>query len=378
MTTKEKLLRKSSIIIGLLIIIGGIILSINLAKSGNEKEVVDDVDFVKYVEVTKVENTTINLPIQTTGTLKASKSIDVYAEVSGNLLVGKKPFKAGVSYKKGEVLLSIDDREELLNLEYQKTDFYSLLLSILPDIESDYPNNIEVWTKYIKSFDSKKVIRKLPEPKSEKEKYFLASKNIEYKYLGIKKAEFTLAKYTIYAPFNGILNTVNINPGALVRTGQKLGTYINTNNFELEISIPVSSSNKLKLGSKVDIYNDNKTKKWDGKVIRIGKSVDETTQTKSIYIAVSGNNLFQGMYLNASIKSENTDNAFAINRTLINKDNTVYIVVDNKIDIVPITVISYADNLAIVRGIPDGAKLLNAKFSGINNGMQVEIISNKK
>ena len=84
------------------------------------------------------------------------------------------------------------------------------------------------------------------------------------------------------------------------------------------------------------------------------------------------------MYLNASVKSENTNNAFAINRTLINKDNTVYIVVDNKIDIVPITVISYADNLAIVRGIPDGAKLLNAKFSGINNGMQVEIISNKK
>ncbi len=376
MTVKEKLLRKSSIIIGFIIIIGGIILSINLAKSDNEKEVVEKTDFVRFVEVTKVQNTSINQPTKTTGTLKASKSIDVYAEVGGNLLSGKKPFKSGVSYKKGEILLSIDNQEELLNLEYQKTDFFSLLLSTLPDIESDYTDNLEVWTNYIKSFDTKRAIKKLPEPKSEKEKFFLASKNIEYKYLGIKKTEFTLSKYTIYIPFNGILNTVNINPGALVRTGQKLGTFININNFELEISIPVSSSNNLKLGSSVDIFNDNKSKKWKGEVIRIGKSVDETTQTQSIYISVSGKDLFQGMYLNASVESESIDHAFAIKRALINKDNTVYIVNDNKIDLVHITVLHYADNLAIIQGIPDGTKLLNAKFSGIHKGMQVNIISN--
>jgi len=376
MTAKEKLLRKSSIIIGLIIIIGGIILSISLAKSGNEEELVEKTDFVKSVEVTEIQNTSINQPTKTTGTLKASKSIDVYAEVSGNLLSGKKPFKSGVAYKKGEILLSIDKREELLNLEYQKTDFFSLLLSILPDIESDYSDNLEAWSKYIKDFDTKKPIKELPKAKSEKERYFLASKKVEYKYLGIKKTEFTLSKYTIYAPFTGILNTVNINPGALVRTGQKLGTFINTNNFELEISIPVISSSNLKLGSTVDIFNDNKSQKWEGKLIRIGKSVDETTQTQSVYIAVSGDDLFQGMYLNASLQTEGVNNASTIKRALINRDNTVYIVSNNKIDLLPITVLGYTDNLAIVKGIPDGTLLLNAKFSGIYKGMDVEITSN--
>jgi len=378
MTAKEKLLRKSSIIIGLIIIIGGLILSINLANLDKQKELVEKADFIKSVEVTEIQNTSINQPIKTTGTLKASKSIDVYAEVSGNLLSGKKPFKSGVAYKKGEILLSIDKREELLNLEYQKTDFFSLLLSILPDIESDYSDNLEAWSKYIKDFDTKKPIKELPESKSEKERYFLASKKVEYKYLGIKKTEFTLSKYTIYAPFTGILNTVNINPGALVRTGQKLGTFISTNNFELEISVPVMNSSNLKLGSKVDIFNDDKSKKWEGELIRIGKSVEETTQTQSIYIAVSGEDLFQGMYLNASVETEEINNACAIKRALINKDNTVYVVNNNKIDLVPITVLSYADNLAIVRGIPNGTLLLNTKFSGIHKGMQVEIILNKE
>jgi hypothetical protein len=82
------------------------------------------------------------------------------------------------------------------------------------------------------------------------------------------------------------------------------------------------------------------------------------------------------MYLNASVETESVNDASAIKRALINKDNTVYIVKDNRIDLVQITVLSYADNLAIVKGIPDGTLLLNAKFSGIYKGMDVEITSN--
>jgi len=378
MTTKEKLLRKSSILIGLLIIIGGIILSVNLAGSDSKKEVVEKTINVKYVEVVNVQNNTINQPSKTTGILTASQSIDVYTEVGGSLMSRKKQFKAGVFYKKGEVLLSIDKQSELLNLEYQKTDFFSLLLSVLPDIESDYSDNLESWKNYIENFDTKKPIVSLPEPKTEKEQYFLASKKIDYKYLGIKKAELTLSKYTIYAPFNGILNTVNINQGALVRTGQKLGTFINLTHFELEISISVSRGESLGIGSKVDIYNDDKSKKWIGKVIRIGKSVDETTQTKSIYVSVSGDGLFQGMYLNADIKSEPIPNAYKLKRTLINDDNTVYVVKNNTIESVKVKIVSYVDNYAIVQDIPNETQLLNDKFNGIHLGMKVEIISNTK
>ena len=374
MSAKEKILRKVSIVVGLLIIIGGAMLSLNLTKSNDVKEIVAPVSTIKSVKVREIHNAIISKPTKTTGTIKASKSIDVFAEVGGSLLIGKKPFKAGVLYKKGEPLLRIDNREELLNLAYQKTDFFSLILSILPDIESDYPEDLEDWTKYIENFDAKKAINDLPEPKSKKVKFYLASKKIEYKYLGIKKAAFKLKKYTVYAPFTGILNTVNINPGALVRTGQKLGTFINTNNFELEISIPVSKVNHLKIGSKVAIFNDDESKKWTGKVVRIGKSVDETTQTQPVYIAVSGKDLFQGMYLNAAVETKKINNACAIPRTLLNTDNTVYIVTNDKIDLVQITVMDYYDNMVIIQGIPDGTKLLNAKFNGIYKGMDVKTI----
>ena len=40
--------------------------------------------------------------------------------------------------------------------------------------------------------------------------------------------EATLDKYTIKAPFNVVVTQSNINPGTLVRNGQKLGEFINT------------------------------------------------------------------------------------------------------------------------------------------------------
>ncbi len=375
MITKEKLLRKGSIIGGLLIIVVGGFISKKLINANKTEEVTPTKEAIKKVAIINVKNTTINLSIKTTGKLKAVESVDIYADVTGNLVSGRKPFKSGVVYKKGEPLLIIDDKEERLNLEYAKSDFYSLLVSILPDIESDYPNNIDAWNSYIKKFDAKQPIKKLPAALSKQEEYFLAAKKVGYQYLGIKKNEFTLSKYKVYAPFNGSLNETNINPGALVRTGQKLGTFINTNSFELEVSISVADAIPLSIGNQVEIAADNSIKKWDGIIKRIGNTIDESSQTLTIYISVTGDGLFQGMFLNASINAAPLENCFVVERLLLNKDHTVYAIENNIITKVPVTFVRYVGNDVILSGIKNGTQLLTSKFDGIHTGIEVEIIT---
>ncbi len=80
------------------------------------------------------------------------------------------------------------------------------------------------------------------------------------------------------------------------------------------------------------------------------------------------------MYLNASVKSNSVENATLINRSLINKNNTVYTVENNKISIVNIEIAGYKNNQVIVKGIPNGTKLLSAKSIGIYKGMEVKIV----
>ena len=374
MTIKEKLLRKASIIGGLFILVVGVFMSIQIASS-NEKEISNTTQPKnRVVEVILVENKTIKIPITTTGKLKASQNVDIYSDVQGTLKTRSKPFKIGTTYKKGEVLLGIDDREAKLNLQTKKSNFFSLILSILPDIESDYSANIGSWNTYIESFDINKPIPKLPLPKSNQEKYYLTSKKIEYQYLGIKKEELTLSKYVVYAPFNGTLNEVSINPGTLVRTGQKLGSFVNENGFELEISVPSSQIILFELGMEVEVYEDNNTNYWKGVIKRIGKTLDENTQTLSVFVSLTGKGLYQGMYLNVDVNTTPVESAFVINRTLINKDRSIFIVQNETITSITPEIIRFIGNQVIVKNIPNKSQLVVSKTTGLRNGMHVEII----
>ncbi len=130
----------------------------------------------------------------------------------------------------------------------------------------------------------------------------------------------------------------------------------------------------LTKGTQVKVSTDNNNKSWTGTVKRIGKTIDEHTQTQTIYISVSGEGLFQGMFLNASLKSNPVADASLINRSLINKDNTVYIVDNNVISTINIEIAGYVNNQVIVKGIPEGTQLLASKFSGIYDGMAVKVV----
>ena len=55
---------------------------------------------------------------------------------------------------------------------------------------------------------------------------------------------------TIKSPFEGTLIEAYGSVGTLVSPGQKLGTFINTNIFELEFSVPSKYGNKLELVKK--------------------------------------------------------------------------------------------------------------------------------
>ena len=73
-------------------------------------------------------------------------------------------------------------------------------------------------------------------------------------------------KFRISAPFTGVLTEANVNPGTLIRTGQKLGEFIDPSVYELEVAVNKSYSELLKVGKEVTLTNIDHTKTWKGKV----------------------------------------------------------------------------------------------------------------
>ncbi|WP_456462197.1 efflux RND transporter periplasmic adaptor subunit [Lutibacter sp.] len=367
-----------SIILAIVLVIGSILFAKYLID--NKKKPKPRVEkIVKTVFTKTVNNTSIPIVITATGNLTAKNKIDIYAEVQGVLEKTKKEFKEGTFFYKGEIIIKINSDEFYANLNAQKSNLFNSIIAIMPDIRLDYPSEYSKWQKYIKDFDLNKNLQKLPETTSEKEKFFISGRGITTAYYNVKNLEVKFNKYTLKAPFNGILTESLVNPGTLIRVGQKLGEFIDPSVYEMGVAVKSEFKNLLQIGKEVELNNLEKTKKWIGKVVRINGKVDSDTQTIKVFIEVSGKNLKEGQYLEASLLAKSENNAFEVSRNLLIENSKLFIVKDSVLNLVTINPIFENKNSVVIKGLENGTQLLSKPIPGAHSGMLVKIaIENKK
>ncbi|MBC8319461.1 MAG: HlyD family efflux transporter periplasmic adaptor subunit [Bacteroidetes bacterium] len=366
---------RKSWIVAIVILIAGIAGSIYL--SGLKKPPIRKVSQKSILALTiGVTNTDLPLIIEGSGQMRAKNRIDIFAEVNGILIPASKDFRAGRTYDKNEILISIDDKEFRANLMAQRSEFQSLITSILPDIKLEFPNEKQKWDNYLNSIVVDGPIPQLPETVTKKEKFFITGRKVYTTYYNLKNLEARLDKYTLRAPFNGIVTESNINPGGLVRSGQKLGIYSNTGVYELELSVPESEAGLIKIGDKAEIFSHDNNDIWEGIVSRINSAINLNTQTVSVFIETSGKGIKEGMFPNARIYSGTISDVFAIPRNLIFDNNWIYYICDDstlqKTQIVPVR---FLEKTVIVKDLPNGMRVLEKNIPGSFIGLKVIPIS---
>ena len=364
--------RKLSVAGGFLLIIVSIFLAMKIAKpsvQNKRKPVVTD---LKLVKTAVVKNQDVNSSIAVTGKLEAKNKIEIYAEVSGVMLESNREFKEGNYFRKGEILVRLDDSEARLDMLAQKSNVLNQITLILPEIKIDYNQSAEEWLTYVENFDINAPLPELPEPKNDQEKYFFAAQNVYNLYYSIKSAESRLAKYTIYAPYDGIITEATINPGTLVRTGQKLGEFINPNVYEMEVAISLKESGFVKVGDGVQLQSADLNGSWTGKIIRVGNRIDPNTQTLKAYLQVTGNGLKEGMYLKGNINADVINDALEVPRKLLINDRELYVVQDSMLVSHTVEIVKLNDETVIVRGLKDGTEIISENVTGAYDGMKVK------
>ncbi len=328
---------------------------------------------IKTVFVETVQNKDVPIIITANGNLVAKNKIELFSEVQGILKPLSKDFKAGTTYRKGEVILKINSEEHYANLQAQKSNLFNSITSIMPDIRLDYPEEYDKWQKYLVSFDFNKTTPTLPQTNSEKEKFFISGRNIYTTYYNVRNMEVRLNKYTIRAPYNGILTETFVNPGTLVRQGQKLGEFINPKVYEMEIAISATYRDLLQKGKKVELHNLENTQSWTGKVIRVNGKIDQASQTIKVFIQINSEDLKEGMYLEADLLAKSEKDAYEITRKVLVNNNSVYIVNDTVLKLVPVQPVYFKDQTVIIKGLADGSKTLSRIVPGAYDGMLVKI-----
>lgn len=329
------------------------------------------------VFVDTVYNTTVPIIIPATGTLVAKDRLELYAEVQGLFQHSSREFKPGESYKKGQILIQMDAAEFYATVQSARSELYNLIASLMPDLRLDYPDSYNKWQAYLNHFDINKNIPQLPEITEEQERFFITGRQVYTNFYNIKNLEERLQKFTILAPFNGVLTEALVTKGTLIRSGQKLGEFINPSVYEMEVSVSRNYVGFLKEGEKVTLHNTSKSQSYEGIISRINARVDQATQTVKVFIEVEDPTLKEGLYLEAEIFATSEENAYEIPRRLLVNENQVYVVKDSLLDLLDVQTVYATERNVVVKGIPDGTIMLSSAVPGAYAGQIVKIYQEK-
>jgi multidrug efflux pump subunit AcrA (membrane-fusion protein) len=332
-----------------------------------------DVVRAKSVRVMQLQPQNIPTTVEIQGRIAAFDKVALFSEVNGTMESSSRPFKVGTYFPKGSVLLRIDDEEARLNLQAQKSTLLNGIAQIMPDLKIDYPAAFPAWEQYLNEFDVDQPLAPLPEPQSSREKLFVSARNLYTQYYNIKSLEERLSKYTLYAPFSGVLTETNINLGAIVRVGQQLGSLMATGNYELVATVPLSELEYIRTGNRVELFSPDLDQSWTGTVRRISDQIDPGSQTVQVFVGVPGKDLREGMYLRGEVTARDVANAAEIDRQLIINQNEIYVVRDSTLQLLPVEVVKQTRNTAIIRGVDPAEQVIAEPVAGAFPGMKVRI-----
>ncbi len=331
---------------------------------------------VKSVLVKKITNSQIKNEINSSGRVVSLNNITISSEVQGRL-IGVNAFKKGTEIKRGDVIFSVKNTDIKHLIDAKKSRFMSLVSSNLADIKLDYNTEYSKWEIFFNAINIENNLPDFPEMSSAKEKNYIISRSILAEYLSIKSDEEKLSKYTVYAPFDGIITKSYSDVGGNVNPGSPVIDFIRKGKMEIELSVNTSEINFINIGDKVNFIENGNT--YKGQVIRKGNFVNSRTQNISVFtsIDIDENSLYNGMYVNATIITKGIDNVCKLPRRSIFKKNKVFIIdKNNELKIKEVNIISYQGDDVVVDNLSNNTLIVNEPLVNINEGTIVKPISN--
>jgi multidrug efflux pump subunit AcrA (membrane-fusion protein) len=329
---------------------------------------------VKSVLVTKVKNSKLKNIISSTGRVVSLNNITISSQVQGRL-VGNNTFKKGNKINQGDIIFSVRNTDLVLLIEAKKSLFMSLVSASLSDINLDFNNEYAKWDNFFNAIDLKNNLPDFPEMNTSKEKNFIISRKILAEYLSLKADEEKLSKYTVLAPFDGIITKSYTDVGANVNPGTPVVDFIRKGIMEVELTVNKSEIQFININDTVFFTENNEI--FIGKIIRKSEFINTNTQNISVFATLTDNasSLLNGMYLDAEIITKGTEKTFRLSRRAVFDKNKVFILDSNKrLEIMKVDIIAFEANTVIIDNLIDEMLIVNEPLINSTEGDKVKEI----
>ncbi len=327
---------------------------------------------IPLVRVKKVHYAPYKVILELDGRVRALKKISIVPQVSGKIVYVSPHLREGGSFKKGELLFKIEDRDYVLALCSAEAQVKKIE-SDLETLQAKAQQAIEEW-HLVRHTPPPPLVSKEPEIRALKAQLEAAKAQLE-------KAKLNLARTKIYAPFDGRTLKKSVDIGQYVAPPQVLAEIYSTREMEVVSYASPEDLKWIKPQEKVNIVSDTTPEEVKGVVKGWGGKIDEKTGLVPIIIEINpedGGKLLPEDYVRVFIYGPVLKKAISLPLNAIHqeKGNQVVWVVDQnnrlKFKKVKIAFIK-KDEAVVTQGLKNGDKVIISSLSIVSEGMKVRV-----
>lgn len=310
------------------------------------------------IEVAAIKVTLSRLPtsIDSIGTLRAIRIVDVAPEVAGRIV--SIDFEAGQKIVKETRLLQLDDRLEQAQLKaaVSRASYARLQLERSKALVVTQAESRQTLDQRQSEFDQAQA--------------------------AVEQLQTQIAYKAIVAPFDGFLGLRQVNLGEYLAVGTKIVSLTALDELYVNFAVPQQELSKLMPGTSVSVRSDAfPGEVFPATITAIEPVVDTNTRNVTVQATMKNpdDQMRPGIFVNVSVALPVRENVVLVPVTAVQataSGDTAFLVKDGKVDVVPVkTGARVGEQIVIEAGLFPGDTIITNGQVRVYPGARVSIAS---
>ena len=318
---------------------------------------------------------------EATGTIRAAKTSYVASRMMGtvtSLLV-----KEGDTVEKGQLLLTIDDRDVVQKVRAAEAGHQEAIKALESAKQNRELTDI-TYRRYKTMYEEKAISRQEMDQFETQKKvavldYERMQEMVNRASAGLSEAKIYLGFTAVTSPVTGLVMEKKTEVGSMAVPGVPLLTVENTAAYHAEIAVDESLSGNLKPGMPVMVSIEAISRRLMGKITEILPAVDPQSRSFTVKVSVSGPGLRSGLYAKVKIAHGKKEAILAPKAAIVEKGQLTGVYAVDGQGIVTYRLVrtgkEYGGNWEILSGLKPNDRII---VQGVEKAVDGGIIENTK
>lgn len=334
------------------------------------------------VEIVELQPTDYRVKVESQGTVIPHTQTTLVAEVRGKLTSIADSFRSGGFFEKGDLLVTIDDRDYRNAVTIAAAELAKAKLTLNQE-KARAERARHDWERLGKGEPPSDLVLRKPQLASARAAVAAAEARL-------RQAETDLDRTRVVAPYTGRILEKKADIGQFVTPGTPLGTIYATDYFEIELPLSEHQMAALRLpvtragdGAAAEgpaVVLRSHSAEWHGRIVRVTGAVDTRTRQQNVVARVyapyaeSRQPLQIGQFVTAEIAGRLLSEVYVLPRAAVRAGNRI-IVLDGDDKLKRLTIAPVWESrheVVVAQGLSPGTRLVTTPVEYLADGTKVQ------